>query len=277
MDCCNLHILNDKSFGLKEPFLDRRDVLRSLAAGTVVLIPTGCVTNTETGRTQFIAVPDGFLAQQSLAAWSDLRKQQRTINSGPQFNRLNSVARRVQDASGRGAEQWEYALFDTDEANAFVLPGGKVGFNRGLMELSENDDQMAAVLGHEVGHVTGRHAAERMSTTLAVQGATVAGAVALANTNLAFKNELAAALGVGVQVGILLPFSRRDEIEADKLGVDYMHKAGYDVRQSMRLWEIMGARSSGNRQPQWLSTHPSPETRIRELREYINLKGYAVV
>jgi predicted Zn-dependent protease len=170
-------------------------------------------------------------------------------------------------------------VFDSQEKNAFVLPGGKVGFYKGLMDFTENDDQVAAVLGHEVGHVVARHAAlragQQTATSLLLQGgsAILGSTVKMSSDQL---NMVMAVAGAGATVGIMLPFSRQNETDADKLGVDYMHSAGYDVKQSIRLWEKMGAAST-NRPQEWMSTHPNPETRIQELKSYINAKGYAKV
>jgi predicted Zn-dependent protease len=175
--------------------------------------------------------------------------------------------------------QWEFVVFDSAEKNAFVLPGGKVGFYKGLMDFTENDDQVAAVLGHEVGHVVARHAAlragQQTATSLLLQGGSaILGSTAKMSSDQ--LNMVMAVAGAGATVGIALPFSRQNETDADKLGVDYMHAAGYDVKQSIRLWEKMGAAST-NRPQEWMSTHPNPETRIQELKSYINAKGYAKV
>lgn len=246
--------------------LDRRDLLRGLAAGSLVLV-AGCATNPETGRSQLILIDDTQLQQASLQAWAEMRQQTRTWNNATAQRRLETVGRRIVEASGRGAQPWEFVLFDSPELNAFVLPGGQVGFYRGLYEISERDDWMATVLGHEVGHVTGRHAAERYSRDVATQaGLEVAGAQ-LNNNQLAMV-----ALGLGAQLGVSLPFSRDQESEADILGLNYMRAAGYDVRQAIPLWQRMS--QSGARQPEFLSTHPDPANRIERIRAYINQQGW---
>jgi predicted Zn-dependent protease len=262
--------------------MPRRDLLRALASGSlVVLAPaavTACATNPETGRSQFAMVGDGEMAQLAASAWNE-QKQKTPISRDPRLNaQLNRVGDRIKRAAGRENQPWEFVVFDTNEKNAFVLPGNKVGFYRGLMELSENDDQIATVLGHEVGHVTGRHAAERMSQQLAAQGGMQIGGAIIGGqiSNPQTARMATQALGLGVQVGLLLPYSRLQESEADRLGVDYMHRAGYDVRQSLRFWERMN-QSGGSRPPQILSTHPDPVNRMNELRAYINARGYAVV
>ncbi len=255
--------------------MSRRALIRGLAAGTVVpFAASGCATNPATGRSQFMLVSQGQLAKLSASAWSDV-KAETPVSIDPGLNRqLKQVGGRIVQAANLQNQNWEYAVFDTDEKNAFVMPGGKVGFYRGIMEFSENNDQIAAIMGHETGHVTARHAAERYSQQVAAGVGLQVANVALSQKDNRYKGEIAAILGVGVQFGIILPFSRKHELEADKLGVDYMYRSGYDVRQSVRLWERMAADSGGRRQPELLSTHPSPETRVRALDAYIRQRGY---
>ena len=143
------------------------------------------------------------------------------------------------------------------------MPGQQVGVYRGITELTENDDQLASVLGHEAGHIDGRHSAARASAQMASQVAMVAGQIAIAQSEelRQYGNAISALGGAAIQFGILLPYSRQHELEADKLGVDYMYKAGYDVKQAPRLWELMDKKSAGNRPPEFMSTHPDPARR----------------
>lgn len=276
---CEMHSHTDKPQLVDLASMPRRDIIRGLAFGSLALVAPGCATNPETGRSQLLLVDEGQLVQMSLSAWDD-QKKKTPISRDPGLNaRLTRVGRRIADASGRGAQPWEFVVFDTPEKNAFVLPGNKVGFYRGLMEIADKDDHVATVLGHEVGHVTGRHAAERYSQNTAAQlGLGVGAAVVGGSAQSGQTQQLAmAALGLGVQVGLLLPFSRAQESEADQLGIDYMHRAGYDVRESLVFWQRMAASSGGSRPPQLLSTHPDPVNRMQALRTYINARGYAQV
>lgn len=250
--------------------MSRRQLIVGLAAGTV----TACVTNPETGEQQFIIVSDSQLTQMATATWDDAVAKGPISHDPARNARLKTMGGRIAKAANRGNQNWQYAVFDTDEKNAFVMPGGKVGFYRGMMDFTDNDDQLAAVMGHETGHVTARHAAARYSQQVAAGvGLTVAN-VALSQTDWKHKQEIAAVLGAGVTFGVILPFSRKHELQADKLGVDYMYRAGYQPKQAVKLWEKMAA-AGGSRTPEFLSTHPSPETRIRELNDYIAAKGYA--
>jgi predicted Zn-dependent protease len=249
--------------------MDRRDLLRGLASGTIVLV-AGCATNPETGRSQLILIDESQLQQASLQAWSQMRQQVPAWTNATAQRRLETVGRRTVNAAGRGNQAWEFVLFDSPQKNAFVLPGGQVGFYRGLYEICERDDWIATVLGHEVGHVTGRHAAERYSREAATQTALQAAGTRI-NSQLAM-----AALGLGAQVGLSLPFSRSQESEADILGIQYMQRAGYDPRESIPFWQRMQQRG-GSRPPEFISTHPDPDNRIQRLRDYINARGWGPV
>lgn len=252
-------------------YLDRRGLLKGAAASAAAVALAGCeTTNPETGRNQFIIVDDAQLAQASLQSWAQVRQQTPEWRNASAQRRVETVGRRVVQAAGRGNQSWEFVLFDSPQKNAFVLPGGQVGFYRGLYEISERDDWIATVLGHETGHVTGRHAAERYSREMATQTAVqIAGAAT--NSDLA-----AAALGLGAQVGISLPFSREQESEADILGIRYMHAAGYDPKEAIPFWQRM-EQGGGSRPPEFLSTHPNPDNRIQRIRDYINQQGWGPV
>ena len=259
---------------MTEVVMSRREILQGLAAGSVVAMASGCATNAELGRSQFLLVSDQQLAQLSAPAWAEMKAQQ-PISRNPTYNsQLQRVGNKITAAAGGAGQNWEYAVFDSEQVNAFVLPGRQVGFYEGLMDLADNDDQVSTVFGHEVGHVNGKHAAERYSQQLAATGAMAVSQVAIANSDTKFKSELAAVLGLGIQFGVLLPFSRQHELEADRLGVDYMYRAGYDAREAVKFWEKMAAEGSGRRPPEYLSTHPAPETRIRALDSYIRNMGY---
>lgn len=259
--------------------MSRRAIITGIAAGTVLPIATACSTNPETGRSQFLLMGDAEVASMATAAWTDMKSQTpQTSNTGLK-NRVLNVWNRTAKGARRDHEQWDVAVFDTDDVNAFVMPGNRVGVYRGIVEFTENDDQLSSVLGHEAGHVTGRHAAERMSVAMAAQAGLLAGQIAIAQSDELRKygTAIGALGGAAVQFGVILPYSRNHELEADRLGADYMHNAGYDVRQSVRLWELMDAQSKGQRPPEFMSTHPDPVRRAQELRQYINARGYALM
>jgi len=167
--------------------------------------------------------------------------------------------------SAGAGRAWEVTLFDEDTANAFALPGAKIGIYTGLFRVARNQDQLATVVGHEVAHVIAKHSNERVSTAYATDTGLQLVTVALGSSSASQRN-LYALLGLGAQVGVLLPFSRAQESEADLIGLDYMARAGFDPRQSIELWKNMAAASHGQ-PPAFLSTHPGHESRIAQLTE----------
>jgi predicted Zn-dependent protease len=207
------------------------------------------------------------LAHVAEASWREILAQEQPTG-GALARRLTDVGRRIVDASGLTGTSWEFVVFDNPAVNAFVLPGGKVGFFRGIFDLFENDDQLAAVMGHEVGHVIARHAAERMSQAMLAELAVMLGQMAIGESEIPFQEEAAAALGAGVTFGVLLPYSRKHEYEADRLGVDLMGAAGYDPSAALTFWRRM-TEQPGEKPLEWLSTHPSDANRIAALQAHL--------
>jgi len=227
-----------------------------------------CAYNETLGRNQFLLVDDGALLQQSNAAWQETLRTKQVSTNAAQIERVRRVGTRIVQAANLTNRQWDYAVFVDKSPNAFVLPSGQIGVTTGLLGLVQNDDQLAAVIGHEVGHVIARHAAERMSTQTAAQLGLGAAQQVAGN----HAQTVGALGGLGAQYGLLLPFSRAHELEADRLGIDYMVGAGYRANESIRLWEIMGAQRQGSN-PEFASTHPSDQSRIAALQDYIARRG----
>jgi len=261
--------------GIALPQVHRRDVVRGLWTGTM-LIGAASVAGCETVG-QYLEPSDAQLMEMSAQAWAETKAEMPISKDAKANARLQSVGPKIARAAGRPNDPWEFVVFASEDKNAWVLPGGKVGFYKGLMDFCDNDDQVAAVLGHEVGHVIARHAAKRAGQQSASSLGMSLGSYALGGrVSEQQKNAIMQVAGAGVTGLVILPFSRDNETEADRLGVDYMHTAGYDVKQSIKLWEKMGA-ASASRNPEWMSTHPSPATRAVDLKNYINAKGYAKI
>jgi len=185
---------------------------------------------------------------------------------------MNRVAPKIIRAAGGNPAEWEVEVFDSDQLNAFALPGGKIGFYTGILDLMENDDQIAAVMGHEVAHVNFQHASKRAGRAAQTQFGLGAAQAALGAGNVANANLWMQALGLGAQVGNALPFSRSHETEADRVGLRYMAAAGYNPEEAVRFWQRMAtAKGEGGAPPQLLSTHPSDDTRINNLKKEIEL------
>lgn len=196
-------------------------------------------------------------------AFLDLKSKEPARGEAGTNAYVDCVARAVLRGAGADPSKWEVVVFDSDEVNAFALPGRKIGVYTGLLAVAKAPEQLAAVLGHEVAHVTQRHGNERVSQAFVAEGGLAAASVALGGEGP--KHDLAlAALGIGAQVGALMPFGRTQESEADVIGLDYMARAGFDPRGAVELWKNMSG-ASGDAMPEFLSTHPSHDTRIENL------------
>lgn len=254
-------------------------VAAAMAVGLSIL--PGCETNPYTGRSQLLMTTVEQEMQMGAQAYAQVINDPKAkLSSDPrEVEPVKRVADRIIDAAKRSkyAEmakqfQWDVAVIKNDKtANAFALPGGKMAVYTGIFPVAKNEAGLAAVMGHEVVHALARHGAERMSqaqlTNAALQ---VAGAAAGASGGGGLLSEAAmAALGVGAQVGVLLPFSRKHESEADYIGILLAADAGYDPRESVRLWERMGSMSGGAGPAEFLSTHPGHETRIEQLKKWM--------
>jgi predicted Zn-dependent protease len=233
------------------------------AAFTVCLL-SACITS-PTGRSQLAFMPDAQINQMGLQAFDSLKKQ-KPVSTNPQYNHVAScIAGAIIKQLGG---TWEVVVFEDPTPNAFALPGNKIGIHTGMLTLVDNQDQLAAVIGHEVGHVLAKHSNERASQEMAVnQGLNIIQAVAAPQT--ALGQTAVGLLGIGAQYGVLMPFSRTHESEADLIGVDLMAKAGFDPKQSVLLWQKMEQVSQGQQPSEFLSTHPSHETRIQDLEKHM--------
>lgn len=225
---------------------------------------TACATS-PTGRSQFMFLSDAQVNQMGLQAFSDL-KRTKPISTNNSFNQIAHciVGAITQEIGGK----WEVVVFKDKTPNAFALPGNKIGIHTGMLTLVDNQEQLAAVIGHEVGHVLAKHSNERASQQMAVsEGLSIVQAVSAPQT--ALGQTAIGLLGVGAQYGILMPFSRSHESEADIMGVDLMAKAGFYPRQSINLWQKMEQASHGQEPSEFMSTHPSHATRIQDLEHHM--------
>jgi len=235
-------------------------VFKALSVALVsALILVSCATS-PLGRQQLVIFSEAQMDAMGLEAFQGIKAEE-PIEQDKHINAyVDCVANAITQEMGGN---WEVVVFKDDRPNAFALPGRKIGVHRGLLTVAENQDQLAAVLGHEVAHVLSHHSNERVSQQFAVHtGLSVASAVA--NPHSASGEALMGALGVGAQYGVLLPYSRVHESEADLYGLDLMAEAGFDPQESVNLWVNM-SEAGGGRPPEFLSTHPSHGTRIHDL------------
>jgi predicted Zn-dependent protease len=234
----------------------------------VLLVAAACQTVPITGRHQIMLVQEGDEMKMGLDAYQEVLKKSRVSNDPAINEQVTRVGRRIAAATERTDYQWEFKVLEDKQANAFCLPGGKVAVYTGILPITRDDAGLAAVLGHEAAHAIARHGGERVSQQLVVQTGLAATQAALANRDPATVTAVTALLGAGASVGVLLPYSRAQESEADHLGLVYMAKAGYHPSAARDLWVRMAA-AGGSRQPEFLSTHPVPETRIKQIEGWI--------
>jgi len=234
----------------------------------VITALSSCATSPE-GRTQFKLIPDDQMDLMGAQSFEQI-KQQTPLSKDQNINQyVLCIANKIipQVTQNPDPKQWEVQVFDDPQANAFALPGNKIGVYSGLLKYAKNQDQLAAVMGHEIAHVIAKHGNERVSSQMATQAGLEIASVMLGGTQDANNAMILAGLGLGVQFGITLPFSRSHESEADLIGLDLMAKAGFNPEQSVPLWENMS--KAGASPPEFMSTHPSGSTRIKQLKERI--------
>ncbi len=234
---------------------------------TLIAVLAACAVS-PTGRKQFIFMPESQMVVMGVQSFSQMRDETPPVKDAI----INSYVQCVADAITRLpmvqeiSADWEVVVFDAPEVNAFALPGGKIGVYKGMLRTAETADQLAAVMGHEVGHVLARHGNERVSQSFAVGQTLSILDNWMAASNSANRQMVMSALGLGSQVGVLLPFGRLQESESDQIGLTLMAQAGFDPRESVKLWQNMG-KGGGQQPPQFMSTHPSHDTRINELNK----------
>ena len=242
---------------------------------TAIVVVTACTVVPDTGRKQFNPLSPNEEAQLGLTEFEKL-KRSKQVSRNPAYNaQVQRVGQRLAQVMPVPNAQWEFVVFEDPTPNAFALPGGKVGIHTGMFQITETDAGLAAVVGHEVGHVVARHSGERMAQGALTAGiAAVAGEALRRNTDMGTAGQVAtgAALG-GAALLHVQRFSRNQELEADQLGALYMARAGYDPRESVELWKRFAAwrAETGNvsRTPAFLSTHPLDEVRIAELERFM--------
>jgi predicted Zn-dependent protease len=229
--------------------------------------------NPETGRAARVALSEGQEAALGLQSYQDVLAQSDVVNRGPEVELVQKVMNRLEAATGDAGRkmEWQVSLVSSPQVNAFCLPGGKMVVYTGILPVAQSEAGLATVLGHEMAHATSRHGSQRLlqsqlSQTL-LTGANAS--LALGDMEPRQKMELMAALGAGAQYGIILPFSRNHESEADEVGLYYMARAGYDPHEAIRFWERMDQNSNGPQPPEFASSHPSHGTRIERLKEHM--------
>jgi predicted Zn-dependent protease len=255
------------------------NLLITTLIGTLLFL-LACATVPLTERKTLRLIPDSELISLSFQQYSDVLKQSKLSNDPEKVHRVRRVGERIARASEEFLREsklesdiqnykWEFNLIQDDKVvNAWCMPGGKVAVYTGILPLTQDDTGLAVVMGHEVAHAMAKHGNERMSEALLVQLGGVSLSLALSKESALTQQIFMGAYGVGSQVGIMLPYSRVHESEADRIGLVLMAKAGFDPREAIPFWQRMNE-AGGSRPPEFLSTHPAPETRIKDIKSHI--------
>ncbi|RQW05435.1 MAG: M48 family peptidase [Calditrichaeota bacterium] len=247
---------------------------------TTVFTILTCSTVPITGRKQLSLIPSGQLLSMSFQQYNQFLQENKLSDNQQQAEMVKRVGQNIQKAveqffaeQGMSEQlnnyQWEFHLIESEEVNAWCMPGGKVVVYEGILPVTQNETGLAVVMGHEIAHAIAQHGNERMSQGLLAQVGQVALDVALSEQPEQTRALWMTAYGVGAQVGVLLPFSRTQESEADRLGLIFMAMAGYDPHAAVDFWQRMSAKSGGASVPEFLSTHPSDQTRIENLQKLV--------
>ncbi len=260
--------------------MDKNFSVTLLAVILLQLAFYSCRTVPVSGRRQVAFLPESMLVQMSLTSYNDFLANHRLSDDPVQTAMIKNVGERIagsvedylreQGMESRIKEfQWEFTLIEEDVANAWAMPGGKIVFYTGILPITRTEAGAAVVMGHEIAHVVARHGNERMSQQLLVQTGGVALAVAMQERPEETRNMFLAAYGLGSTIGVVLPYSRAHEREADRLGLIFMAMAGYNPAEAITFWERMEQLSGGAGPPEFLSTHPSSAARIRDMRNFL--------
>ena len=232
------------------------------------LVLIACAKVPITNRTQFILLPRAFEMQLGASAYVNLLATEK-ISRDTHYNGIvRRVGQRIAAISHTPNLRWQYTVFDSKQINAFAFPGGKIGVYTGLMPVARTEAGLATVMAHEVAHATARHGGERLTLGILLEMGSAALAAAMKKKDEETTAMVLAAYGVGTALAVALPFSRKQESEADRIGLIYMAKAGYDPREAIPFWERMGAAGGGS-PPEFLSTHPGYRTRIENIRKWM--------
>lgn len=228
------------------------------------------ITNPETGRSTRVALSSEEEQALGLQSYQQVLAQSEIVASGPERDLVERVAARLSRAVGEaaGGFDWQVSLIRSDQANAFCLPGGKIAVYTGILPFTQDEAGLAAVMGHEMAHAVARHGSQRLLRSNLAQTVMMGAQLSFTDMDWNQRRMVLAALGAGAQFGVLLPFSRGHEIEADEMGLIYMARAGYNPEAAIAFWERMQG-SGGAQPPEFASTHPGHERRIQHLRELL--------
>ena len=262
--------------------INRRKFLGLFGCSCCTLALSSCTTVPITDRKQLSIIPDATINRQAAAAYEKFRNKSKLITEGSQLREIKEIGKRIEFAvssffNSRGQDDptsnfgWDYILVDNDKvANAWCMPGGKIAVYTGLLKITKNTDALSIVMGHEIAHAVARHSVERASQAMTINLGTTVADIFLGGAINRTRNTVGQNTGFDIfQLGIMNPFGRKQETEADYLGLIFSSLAGYDIRESIKLWERMAEKNKGKEPPVFLSTHPSSTKRIENLKGWI--------
>ena len=263
--------------------INRRKFLGLFGCSCCTIFLNSCTTVPITERKQLSLIPESRINQQAAAAYENFRSKSKLITSGSQLSEIKEIGKRIEDAVSTfflkdGKEDptknfgWDYILVDNDKiVNAWVMPGGKVAVYTGLLKVTKNKDALSIVMGHEIAHAVARHSLERASQAMTINLGTSVADIFLGGAINRTRNTVGQNTGLDIfKLGIMNPFGRKQESEADYLGLIFSSLSGFDIRESVKLWERMSEKNKGKEPPQFLSTHPSSKKRIENLNNWIS-------
>ena len=263
--------------------INRRKFIELFGCGCCGLIMPSCSTVPITERRQLSIIPEATINRQASAAYENFRSKTKLITSGSQLKTIKEIGRKIENSVSaffinKNEDdptknfQWDYVLVDNDKVkNAWCMPGGKIAIYTGILKITKNDNALAAVMGHEIAHAVARHSVERASQALTVNLGTQVADIFLGGAINRTRNTVGRSSGMDIfQLGIFNPFGRQQETEADYLGLIFSSLAGFDIRESVKLWERMSESNKGKEPPQFMSTHPSSQNRIKNLNKWIS-------
>ena len=263
--------------------INRRKFLGYFGCSCCSLILPSCSTVPITERRQLSIIPEARINRQAAAAYENFRKKSKLITKGAQLDEIRNIGKRMENAVSsffkkKGQSDptrnfgWDYILVDNDNVvNAWCMPGGKIAVYTGLLKITKNTHALSIVMGHEIAHAVARHSLERMSHAMTINLGTQVADIFLGGAINRTRNTVGQSTGMDIfQLGIMNPFGRKQETEADYLGLIFSSLSGYDIRESVKLWERMSKKNKGKEPPVFLSTHPSSKKRIENLNNWIN-------